>query len=123
MIEKHAREQTGSLSELQNDLKSLKTLLLARRVASDSSRSPAASPTATSSQQNGSSAQSDVSAAANALLAPRNGSGLPSFAVGGKPTIPAWQLAGSSSQSGGESGASSGSEVVDGQKGKEATVE
>lgn len=72
MIEKHAAAQSSALTELQNELRSLKTLLIARQgsaTAVEPTASGAASPTPT---QN----------AANALLAPR-----------GKASIPAWQLA------------------------------
>ena len=64
MIDKNRDSQTQSLAELQQELKSLKALLL--------SRGPAPSHTPTPS--------------------------LPSFT--GRPSIPAWQLAGSSSVTG-----------------------
>jgi len=71
MIEKHAAAQSSALTELQNELRSLKTLLVARQGAATAVEptSGAASPTPTQH-------------AANALLAPR-----------GKASIPAWQLA------------------------------
>jgi peroxin-14 len=100
MLEKHAQTQAASLLDLQSELKSLKTLLLARRPAT----SPAPAPTANgpaSPLQEGAGASS-TERAANALLQPRPGSGL-GFANVGKPSIPAWQLAGSSAANGSSS--------------------
>jgi peroxin-14 len=73
MIEKHAAAQSSALTELQNELRSLKTLLVARQGAPAATETPsgASSPTPTATQH-----------AANALLAPR-----------GKASIPAWQMA------------------------------
>lgn len=73
MIEKHAATQSTSLADLQSELRSLKTLLQSRQ-----------------SQSNSSSTQS----AAEKLLAPRAGKG-----------IPAWQMA--PTPSGGSPGGSS----------------
>jgi peroxin-14 len=101
MIDKHAQAQASSLQELQAELKSLRTLLMARNkplaspsaIASSAGRpsSPFAAPT--QSQQG----ESEISMAANALLAPR----VPAAAASGatdapRPSIPAWQLAASS---------------------------
>ncbi|EJT52983.1 hypothetical protein A1Q2_03342 [Trichosporon asahii var. asahii CBS 8904] len=73
MIEKHAASQSAALTELQSELRSLKTLLVARQggnTVSEAAASGAASPTPSATQT-----------AANALLQPR-----------GKASIPAWQL-------------------------------
>lgn len=86
MLEKHAQTQAASLLDLQSELKSLKTLLLARR--SGTSPSPAPNGTHSESSTSGSSTER----AANALLQPRSGSGM-GFGSGAKPSIPAWQLA------------------------------
>ena len=69
MIEKNKESQSNSLAELQQELKSLKGLLLSRGPSFPSSTSP--SP------------------------------GLPGFT--GRPSIPAWQLAGGSSTAEGRS--------------------
>lgn len=74
MIEKHAAAQSTALTELQNELRSLKTLLVARQGA------PTSAPETTSGAP--SPAPTPTQNAANALLAPR-----------GKASIPAWQLA------------------------------
>lgn len=87
MLEKHAQTQAASLLDLQSELKSLKTLMLARRPAT----SP--SPAGNGSQDGGA---SSTERAANALLQPRPGSAL--GGAGGRPTIPAWQLAGANSK-------------------------
>jgi len=94
MLEKHAQTQAASLLDLQSELKSLKTLLLARRPAT----SPALPANGPASQQETAGASS-TERAANALLQPRPGSGL-GFANAGKPSIPAWQLAASSTANG-----------------------
>ena len=77
MIEKHAANQTSSLAELQSELRSLKTLLQSRQGQANSSSS------------------SQTQSAADKLLAPRAGKG-----------IPAWQLA--PNTTGGGSGPSPG---------------
>jgi peroxin-14 len=96
MIDKHAQAQASSLQELQAELKSLRTLLMARNkplaspsaIASSTGRpgSPFAAPASTTQQ-----GETEISMAANALLAPR----VPAAGVGSgaKPSIPAWQLA------------------------------
>lgn len=84
MIEKHATAQSSSLQELQTDIKSLRTLLQARRPltpsvpASSSSTSDqvqgasSSSPSSSSPPKTSTSTQPPpASAEANALLAPR----------------------------------------------------
>lgn len=88
MIEKHAASQSAALTELQSELRSLKTLLVARQggnTVSEAAASGAASPTPSATQT-----------AANALLQPR-----------GKASIPAWQL-----PNGGGGGSTAGSSAV-----------
>lgn len=100
MIEKHSASQSSALTELQSELKSLKTLLLSRQTMPQQ-------PTATGSMSpNGTS--SSTTSAANALLSGGKASG-------GR-SIPAWQLAPSKSDagSGSEAGASlSGSGILE----------
>lgn len=97
LIEKHSQAQNAALTELQSELRSLKTLLVARQ-----GQAPEASGTA--SPVPGGASASATTQAANALLAPRTG----------KASIPAWQLAAPSngaasaaSSTAGGSGASS----------------
>ena len=125
MIEKHAASQSAALTDLQSELRSLKTLLQSRQAAlnaphSASSASSLPNPpgvigNATGSNSvngvNSSNGMSTTQAAANALLTPK-GRG-----------IPAWQMAPTSPSSGGSvSGAGSAtsslasSGVLDGQK-------
>lgn len=87
MIEKHAGAQSAALTELQNELRSLKTLLVARQGAAAATAAAVATPVVTDTAAvSGTSSPAPVptptQAAANALLAPR-----------GKASIPAWQLA------------------------------
>ena len=77
MMEKHAANQTSALTDLQSELRSLKTLLQSRQLQSS------ANGTSSPGAANG---VSSTHAAANALLAPK-GRG-----------IPAWQLASSSDE-------------------------
>ncbi|BEI89622.1 uncharacterized protein CcaverHIS019_0209840 [Cutaneotrichosporon cavernicola] len=86
LIEKHSQAQNAALTELQSELRSLKTLLVARQGQAPEA-SGAASPVPGT--------PSATTQAANALLAPRTG----------KASIPAWQLAAPSN--GGASAASS----------------
>ncbi|GHJ87407.1 hypothetical protein NliqN6_3809 [Naganishia liquefaciens] len=98
MIDKHAQAQASSLQELQAELKSLRTLLMARN-------KPLASPAAiassagrpgspfTSSASANTQGESEISMAANALLAPRVPVSSSNTGSGVKPSIPAWQLA------------------------------
>lgn len=92
MIEKHAAGQTAALADLQNELRSLKTLLQNRQRLLDS-------PTAaTGANGNGNgngtgSGESESKRAADALLGAKRG-------------IPAWQLAGPPSSSASASGKS-----------------
>ncbi|WVQ86214.1 hypothetical protein IAT38_008382 [Cryptococcus sp. DSM 104549] len=79
MIEKHAQTQSTALADLQSEIRSLKTLIAARQQA----------PPPPHSSAPGSSQPSSTTSAANALLGPRGGSG--------KASIPAWQMAPSSS--------------------------
>ncbi|GMK59191.1 hypothetical protein CspeluHIS016_0702060 [Cutaneotrichosporon spelunceum] len=75
LIEKHSQAQNTALTELQSELRSLKTLLVARQGQppdASGAASPVPGPLPSSTTQ-----------AANALLAPRTG----------KASIPAWQLA------------------------------
>ncbi|ORY27994.1 peroxisomal membrane anchor protein conserved region-domain-containing protein [Naematelia encephala] len=97
MIEKHAQSQSLALADLQTELRSLKTLLQSRQ-----SNQPAPNNNGNGNGNGVSSTQ----AAANALLAPRAGKG-----------IPAWQMApssgsgsGSGSGANGQSGSSSPSQ-------------
>ncbi|KAJ9098684.1 hypothetical protein QFC21_004332 [Naganishia friedmannii] len=100
MIEKHAQAQASSLQELQAELKSLRTLLVARNkplaspsaIASSASRSasPFGNPATSSQTQQG---ETEISMAANALLAPRATSAGPPVMGASRPSIPAWQLA------------------------------
>ena len=78
MIEKHAASQSSSLLDLQSELRSLKTLLQSR--------------------QGGNSSGISAQAAADKLLAPRAGKG-----------IPAWQMAPTASGAGSPGGSSAGS--------------
>ncbi|ORX40858.1 peroxisomal membrane anchor protein conserved region-domain-containing protein [Kockovaella imperatae] len=87
VMEKHASNQSSALSELQNELRSLKTLLQSRQLQSSTDANGGiSSPNGTS---NGSPISS-TRAAANALLGPS------------KRGIPAWQLASSSSTTNGD---------------------
>ncbi len=86
MIEKHSAAQTASLKDLQNELRSLKALLQSR-TTSDSTSNAVGSVPGASSQSSGVSA---TTAAANALLTPKVGRG-----------IPAWQKAPSPASNGG----------------------
>ena len=83
MIEKHSATQSSALSDLQSELKSLKTLLLSRQniPSSSSTTSP---PSGTSGG-----GESNTNTAANALL-------------GKGRSIPAWQMGPSKSESGSE---------------------
>ncbi|KAJ9109688.1 hypothetical protein QFC19_001918 [Naganishia cerealis] len=104
MIEKHAQAQASSLQELQAELKSLRTLLMARNkplaspsaIASSAGRSasPFGTASAPSQTQQG---ETEISMAANALLAPRATSAGAPVIGAGKPSIPAWQLASNAS--------------------------
>ena len=80
MIEKHAATQSSSLADLQSELRSLKTLLQSRQTSINNSNSNS----------------TQVQAAADKLLAPRAGKG-----------IPAWQMAPSANASPGGSSAGS----------------
>jgi peroxin-14 len=82
MIEKHSATQSSALSDLQSELKSLKTLLLSRQ------NIPSTSTTSPPSGTNGS-VESNTNNAANALL-------------GKGRSIPAWQMGPSKSESGSE---------------------
>lgn len=90
LIEKHSATQSAALTELQSELRSLKTLLVARQgtaeaapsAASANGASRTASPAPTTSSQTG-----------NNLLQPRTG----------KASIPAWQLPNGGSSSAAES--------------------
>ncbi|WWC92510.1 uncharacterized protein L201_007469 [Kwoniella dendrophila CBS 6074] len=107
LIEKHSSSQTSALNDLQNELRSLKTLLISRQGSSNvnsgmtnSTSSPSLSTSSTSSlPSNSTSGISSTTAAANALLQPRNKG------------IPAWQLPPPSSSS---SSQASGSASVGG---------
>ncbi|WRT70880.1 uncharacterized protein IL334_007879 [Kwoniella shivajii] len=93
MIEKHSASQSMALSDLQNELRSLKTLLLSRQNQNQGpSQAQSQQPQSNGSTQSG--GISSTTAAANALLTPR-GKG-----------IPAWQLPSSSSSTGTPSGSS-----------------
>ena len=85
MMEQHASKQASALSDLQSELRSLKTLLQSRQLQSSSTNLPNGSNSPTA---NG---ISTTTAAANALLTPK-GRG-----------IPAWQMASSSAGSAGTS--------------------
>lgn len=97
MIEKHAASQSSSLADLQSELRSLKTLLQSRQAGAGQTSS---SSTTTSSTQS----------AADKLLAPRAGKG-----------IPAWQMApsGAASPGGSSAGSLAGSGILE----KEVEVE
>lgn len=95
MIEKHASSQTAALADLQNELRSLKTLLQNRQRLMDS--------TSIANGVNGT-PESETKRAAEALLGAKRG-------------IPAWQLAGPPSSSASTSGRSE-----DDHEGKEATA-
>ena len=100
MIEKHSATQSSALTDLQSELRSLKTLLLSRQ----NIQPPTASGTSTPNTSN-------TTNAANALLG--NGKGR---------SIPAWQMGPSRSETGSEGGSLSGSGVLEGEgdgKGKE----
>jgi len=84
MIEKHSATQSSALSDLQSELKSLKTLLLSRQNIPSSSSSTTSPPSGTTG-----SAESNTNTAANALL-------------GKGRSIPAWQMGPSKSESGSE---------------------
>lgn len=95
MIEKHSVSQSSALSDLQSELKSLKTLLLSRQ---NIPQPP--SGTATPNGQASGNGTSTTTSAANALL----GAGK----SGGR-SIPAWQMAPTKSENG--SGTASWSEA------------
>ena len=110
MIEKHAAAQSSALSDLQMELRSLKTLLQSRQAAWQASSSSTASPppqslangrsngTNGNIENNGLHNPSPVQHAANALLTPKGTRG-----------IPAWQLPAKDQMSNGD-GTSSVSE-------------
>jgi peroxin-14 len=82
MIEKHSATQSSALSDLQSELKSLKTLLLSRQNIPSSSSSNTSPPSgATNGESN-----TNTNNAANALL-------------GKARSIPAWQMGPSKSES------------------------
>jgi peroxin-14 len=84
MFEKTKEAQTASLSELQNELKSLKSLLVSR----NASTAAAAAPTGTPRPYSPYSATPNQGSEANkAASSPFN------FGDNPKPSIPAWQLA------------------------------
>jgi len=104
MIEKHSATQSSALTDLQSELRSLKTLLLSRQ----NIQPPTASGTNTPNTSN-------TTNAANALLG--NGKGR---------SIPAWQMGPSRSETGSEGGSLSGSGVLESDsdgKGKEKEKE
>jgi peroxin-14 len=86
MIEKHSATQSSALSDLQSELKSLKTLLLSRQNIPSSSSSTTSPPSGTNVNSGG---ESNTNTAANALL-------------GKGRSIPAWQMGPSKSESGSE---------------------
>ncbi|ODN77776.1 hypothetical protein L202_04906 [Cryptococcus amylolentus CBS 6039] len=93
MIEKHAQSQSTALADLQSEIRSLKTLLASRQAAiSSPSGSNGNLPSHSGTGQN---VSTPTTHAANALLGPR----------AGRASIPAWQMAPTSSASAG--GASS----------------
>nr|ODN88915.1 hypothetical protein L203_02321 [Cryptococcus depauperatus CBS 7841] len=83
MIEKHSQTQSSVLADLQAEIRSLKALLVSRQ--SQSVVSPSGS-----THLNGSHSPTSTTAAANALLGPRQG----------KTSIPVWQMAPSASVGG-----------------------
>lgn len=87
MIEKHSATQSQSLKDLQTELRSLKALLQARTQppppSSETGGSLSGSASSPSLSHDGSNGVSATTAAANALLTPKNGSR----------GIPAWQKA------------------------------
>ncbi|CAK9785612.1 hypothetical protein CC85DRAFT_272469 [Cutaneotrichosporon oleaginosum] len=93
LIEKHSQAQNAALTELQSELRSLKTLLVARQQAPEASGAASPVPAASATTQ-----------AANALLAPRTG----------KASIPAWQLAAAPSNGTAASAASAASSTAGG---------
>jgi peroxin-14 len=120
MIEKHSASQSSALSDLQSELKSLKTLLLSRQNITQPLNSSAGTGTGSSTPNgNGSTTTTTTTtSAANALL----GSG-----KGGR-SIPAWQMAAtpSRSETGSEAGSLSGSGILESEgkgKGKEGEKE
>ncbi|WVQ95364.1 hypothetical protein IAU59_002461 [Kwoniella sp. CBS 9459] len=100
MIEKHAQSQSAALTDLQAELRSLKTLLVSRQQQQQQQQqqsSPSTQHEKMNGSQNGSGQSQSVSsttAAANALLTPGGGR---------SKGIPAWQLpsSGPASASGG----------------------
>jgi peroxin-14 len=117
MIEKHSASQSSALSDLQSELKSLKTLLLSRQNITQPLNSSAGTGTG-SSTPNGNGSTTTTTSAANALL----GSG-----KGGR-SIPAWQMAAtpSRSETASEAGSLSGSGILESEgkgKGKEGERE
>ncbi|WVF67869.1 hypothetical protein IAT40_002630 [Kwoniella sp. CBS 6097] len=99
MIEKHAQSQSAALTDLQSELRSLKTLLVSRQQHHQQQQSPSSQATPSTygnANSNGSpnGGVSSTTAAANALLTPGGGR---------SKGIPAWQLpsSGPASASGG----------------------
>lgn len=84
MIEKHSATQSSALSDLQSELKSLKTLLLSRQNIPSSSSSNTSPPSGTTA---GGETNTNTNNAANALL-------------GKGRSIPAWQMGPSKSDEG-----------------------
>jgi peroxin-14 len=82
MFEKTKEAQTASLSDLQSELKSLKSLLVSRNASSGS-----ASLAIPRSYSPFNAASNQINGSENA-----NGTSSPSFQTS-KPSIPAWQLA------------------------------
>ncbi|KAK8850694.1 hypothetical protein IAR55_004614 [Kwoniella newhampshirensis] len=107
MIEKHAQTQSAALTDLQAELRSLKTLLLSRQQQQSAS---------TNGSSGSSGGVSSTTAAANALLGPRTGAG--------KASIPAWQMAPTGSGSGtGNSSPMNGTVLLEKEKAKEEVKE
>lgn len=101
MVDRQASAQTTQLTELQTELKSLKSLIVARRPATPTPTSPSPAPDATATSS---------TAPASAATPAANGtdtSPFPARPFGGRaPGIPAWQRAA-------QPAAQAGSEVKD----------
>lgn len=114
-LEGQKESQAQALQELQNELKSLKSLVVNRTGAATArpayiggQQSSPAAPTAATPSADGGNVLGSAGASSNGM--PRPNPVLPfGGAPGGKPTIPAWQLAAASKSTGGDQGGSASS--------------
>ncbi|GAA6062951.1 hypothetical protein JCM10212_005341 [Sporobolomyces blumeae] len=91
LLERHSSTQASSLTDLQTELKSLKSLLIARRPPPPSSTTPSSNPSLSSPASSFSSSLPSTSYASSV--------GATTSGIARTPSLPAWQLKGSSAAS------------------------